>query len=239
VMRSSAAVLVTTSWRAEWLRSRRWLPSRPVAFAPVFSNLPPPAGKAHPDGRPPAVGLFGYNLRPTAIALVLDALAVLQREGVKAQLLLIGAPGPDSPVARAWLEQARARHLEHAPVFSGTLPAQELSDRLAECEVLLYAEPAGPMSRKGTLAASLASGRPVLALDGPRTWRELVAADAAVVVAPRLDALAEALSRLLTDAQERESFGARGRAFAAQTMTPAYTAGVLRAAIAEILGAGS
>ncbi len=108
--------------------------------------------------------------------------------------------------AGAW---ARAR-----AEFSDTLPAQDLSDALAACDLLLFADTAGPSSRKGTLAASLASGRPVLAIDGPRRWLELVWAEAASVVEPTAPALADAMEELLGDRAAREALGARGRAFA-------------------------
>jgi glycosyltransferase involved in cell wall biosynthesis len=239
LMRASAAALVTTEWRAEWLASRAWLPSRRLAVAPIFSNLPPPGATARPHGPVPVVGLFGYAYEPATVALVLDALRALERAGIDAQLLLIGAPGAASPAAREWLDGALARGFAREPGFSGTLPAQELSDRLAACDVLLSAEPSGPTSRKTTLAASLASGRPVLALDGPRTWRELIAADAAIAVQPSANAFAGALADLLADGQRRESLGARGRAFAAQTMTSAHSAQVLAGLLEGVLSAGS
>ena len=66
--------------------------------------------------------------------------------------------------------------------FSGPLPAQDLSDELAACDLLLFADDPGPSSRKGTLAASLASARPVIAIDGPQGWSELAEAGAVRVV---------------------------------------------------------
>src|SRR5262245_2104563 len=44
VMRASDALLTTTDFQADWLRSRPWLARRPIAVAPVFSNLPAPSG---------------------------------------------------------------------------------------------------------------------------------------------------------------------------------------------------
>jgi len=239
LMRASAAAMVSTDWRAEWLASRAWLPSRRLAVAPIFSNLPPPAATTRAHGSTPLVGLFGYTYEPATVALVLDAMQRLEQGGVEAQLLLIGAPGGDSPVAREWLDGARARGLAREPGFSGTLPAQEVSNRLAACDVLLSAEPSGPTSRKTTLAASLAAGRPVLALDGPRTWGELIASDAALVVQPRADALAAGLAELLADEELREGLGARGRAFAARTMTSAHSAQLLAGLLEDLLSAGS
>ncbi len=151
------------------------------------------------------VGLFGYSYQGAAVALVLDAIAGLRDRGLDVALLLLGAPGRGSSVAEMWLQAARARDVAHALCFSGTLGAQELSNALAGCEILLFADASGPSSRKGTLAASLASGRPVIAIDGPRRWSELIDADAAHVVAPTAHALAEAIHALLADEDLREA----------------------------------
>ncbi len=231
VMRACAAAVVTIDERADWLTSRVWLPRRPVAVAPVFSNLPAPSPARDGTPRSPVIGVFGYSYEGAARALILDAVRVLAGRGVRVELRLLGAPGSASAQAQAWLDGARERGLKDALSFSGTLPAQEMSDALAACEMLLFADAAGPTSRKGSLAASLASGRPVLALDGPSTWRDLVAADAIRVVDPAPDALAGAVEALLDDEPAREALGARGRGFAEDTM------GVKRSAllITEIL----
>jgi glycosyltransferase involved in cell wall biosynthesis len=218
VMRRSSAAVVTADFRAEWLNSRVWLPRRPVVVAPVFSNLPPPSGGSHPDRGGHAVGLFGYGYEGAAVSLVLDAVRLLEDRGVRLRLNLLGAPGRDSPAAEGWLEGARTRGVAHALSFSGTLSAQDLSDTLAACDVLLSAEPTGPTSRKTTLAASLASGRPVVALDGPRRWPELIRSQAALVVRPTAAALADGIADLLQDEGRRRTLGARGSAFARQMM---------------------
>ena len=254
VMRGSAAVLLTTDFRARWLASRPWLPRRAAAVAPVFSNLPPPV-----DGSPlacadprstlagslpvpvpahlppalteplghraqPVLGLFGYSYQGAALSLVLDAIVLLSKGGVAPRLVLLGAPGRTSAVAGTWVREARARGIEHALEFSDTLPAQDLSNALAACDLLLFADAAGPSSRKGTLAASLASGRPVLAIDGPRRWLELVWAEAAAVVEPTAPALANAIRELLADDDAHETLGARGRVFAEERMGVGRTA---------------
>jgi glycosyltransferase involved in cell wall biosynthesis len=223
LVRDSAALLVTAPFRAEWLESRRWLPRRRTAVAPVFSNLPAPSDERSGRERPassdsPLLGLFGYAYEGAALSLVLDGLRVLRDRGVHARLRLLGAPGPGSPAAEAWSEGARSREIESALSFSGVLPAQDLSDALAACDVLLHAEPMGPTARKGTLAASLASGRPVVAIDGPLRWSELIESEAALVVAPSTDAWADAVGALLESVDSREALGARGREFAERAM---------------------
>jgi glycosyltransferase involved in cell wall biosynthesis len=241
VVRCSDALVTTTDFQAEWLASRSWLAKRPVAVAPVFSNLPPPAalppaGPRQGDSAMASIGLFGYAYGRATIALVVEALRGLQERDVEVQLRLLGAPGRSSVAGEAWLTAARDAGLVRTPSFSGTLAAQQLSDALAACELLLFVDPLGPNSRKTTLAASLTAGRPVLALDGPRRWRELADAGAAEIVQPTARALAEALGGLLSDAQRREQLAAQGRAFAEQSMSPTRAARTIAALLRDIAG---
>jgi glycosyltransferase involved in cell wall biosynthesis len=266
VMRASAAVLVTTRQRAAWLQSRPWLVQRPVAVAPVFSNLPPASVTPRQDREVhegeirggevresetrevearkvearegDVLGLFGYSFDRATVALVLDSLRLLHEHGLPARLLLLGAPGASSAPGRRWLEQARERGVGVALEFSGMLSAQELSNRLAACDILLFADPIGPTSRKTTLAASLASGRPVIALDGPQRWPELIEFGAARIVTSRADALADALRELLADASLRESRGARGREFA-ERVGLSHSARIVADLLAEVVDQAS
>ncbi|HYM46656.1 MAG TPA: glycosyltransferase [Solirubrobacteraceae bacterium] len=235
VMRASAAVLVTTDFRAEYLTSRRWLARRPLAIAPVFSTLPPPVPRARPDRDGSVLGLFGYAYDSHAISLVLDALRLLKERGSHVRLVLLGAPGRESALAEAWLKAAGARDLTQALSFAGPFAAQDLSNALAACDVLLFADTAGPSSRKTTLAGSLASGRPVIAVDGPRTWSELVELEAARIVQPSAAALADAIAALLGDVGLREALGARGRAFAEERMGVAQSATVVTELLGKVL----
>jgi glycosyltransferase involved in cell wall biosynthesis len=224
VMRASSAIVVTADFRAAWLKRQPLLAKREAVLAPVFSNLPPPAPD-RPAQRRPSVGLFGYSYEGTAQTLVLDAMARLHEQGIPAELHLLGAPGQDSATGRQWSQAAQARGLADALRFTGIVGAQELSDALAGCDVLLFADAPGPTSRKTTLAASLASGRPVVAL----------------VVAPSADALADAISGLLHDDDRRERLGARGRLFAREAMSveraASAVAHLLRRAVARAGGA--
>src|SRR5438874_306765 len=189
LMRSARAAMVTADFQSSWLASRHWLPSRALAVTPVFSNLPPPSGSSRPRDGGPLMGIFGYSYESIDRSIVLDALRIIRADGVAARLRLLGAPGPSSESGERWLELAGERSLAGALTFSGPLPAQALSDELAACDVLRFADSAGPSSRKGSLAAALASGRPVVAIDGHNTWDELIRADVARVVEPSARAL--------------------------------------------------
>jgi glycosyltransferase involved in cell wall biosynthesis len=239
VMRASDALVTTTDFQAEWLASRRRLAKRPLAVAPVFSNLPvsaAPAALPHGHSAAPAIGLFGYSYGRETIGLVVAALRLLQDRGVDARLELLGAPGERSAAGEAWLAAAREAGLSRAPSFSGLLAAQRLADALGACELLLFVDPLGPNSRKTTLAASLASGRPVLALDGPRRWGELAAVRAAELVPPRPQTVSDALAGLLGDAQARAQLGARGQAFAEQRMSAPRAARTIAALLRDVAG---
>ncbi len=237
VMRASVAALVTIDARAHWLGSRVWLSRRPVTFAPVFSSLPPPSAGASADPQPASLGLFGYSHEGSAVALVLDALRLLHDRGRTVGLTLLGAPGRDSSVGRAWLEGARTRALGPVLSFSGQLGVQELSDALAACELLVFADAAGPSSRKTTLAASLASGSAVVAIDGPLRWSELTDAQAVHLVSPSATALADGLDLLLGDERRRDALAERGRAFAAGQMSVARSARAVAAVLERVLAA--
>jgi glycosyltransferase involved in cell wall biosynthesis len=236
VIRASSAVIVTAEVRARWLASRPWLPRRPTLLAPVFSNLPAPLAPAPAPRELPVLGIFGYAYQGAAVDLVLDAVGALRRRGVEVALMLLGAPGASSPPGQMWLEGSRRRGLQESLSFSGRLPAQELSDALAGCDVLLFADTGGPTSRKGTLAGSLASGRPLVAIDGPQAWPALLDAGALRVARPNPDALADAVAELLADADAREALGSRGRAFAEGEMGIARTAAAVTKAAAAVLG---
>jgi glycosyltransferase involved in cell wall biosynthesis len=105
--------------------------------------------------------------------------------------------------------------------------------------MLLFADVAGPSSRKTTLAGALASGRPVIAVDGPRTWSELVQSEAAWVVRRSAPAIADAIATLLADERRREALGARGREFAAQSMGVTRSVEVVTKLLHEVTGGGS
>ncbi len=231
LVRASDAAIVTMDRRERWLASRRWLARRPLACAPVFSNLPPARPLAPEPG---LLGLFGYAYAGVKLELVLDALGRLRERGEAARLVLLGSPGEDSPHSARWRAAADERGLGALLQFSGVLPAQQLADALAGCEVLLSAAWQGPTSSRGSIAASLASGRPLVAIDGPRTWAELAAQGAARVVAPSSSALAQALGEVLADGALRAALQARGSAFYESRMSLARSAELTALMLGEL-----
>jgi glycosyltransferase involved in cell wall biosynthesis len=236
VVRASTALILTADFQHEWVASRPWLPRRRAVVAPVFSNLPPTGAGPPADRARPVLGLFGYSAEGAAVALTLDAVRLLRDRGTPVELSLLGAPGRDSAAGEMWLAAARVRDVGDALSFSGILEPQALADALASCEALLFAETAGPTTRKTTLASSLASGRPVVAIDGPRCWSELARSDAARIVQPTAPALASAIEETLADERLRETLGARGGAFARERMSAMGNARIVGALLEEVLG---
>lgn len=235
VVARSSILIVTTQQRADWISSRRWLPRRRVAVAPVFSNLPPARSRTRATQMGSRIGLFGYAQETVALEMLLDTLSALRETIPEVRLLLVGAPGADSPQGRRVGDLARHRGLEDAVEFTGLMPAQALADALADCDVLLFADTDGPSSRRTTLAASLASGRPVVVLDGPNTWDVLVRERATALVEPTSAALAETVRQLLADPPAANALGRRGRTFADRNMSLDQTAAVVLRALRAVV----
>jgi glycosyltransferase involved in cell wall biosynthesis len=233
VVSRSAGLVVTTEERAGWFASKRWLARRPTVVAPVFSNLPAPSPNHRPQRSGRLVGLFGYSYQGAAMAVVLDGLRLLADRGIELDLRLAGGPGRSSAAGGSWLTAASERGLGERVSFTEILPAPELVESLAECDVLLFADTPGPSSRKGTLAGSLASGRPLLALDGPQRWGAMIEAGAAEVIEPSAEALAVGLEELLADEPRREALGERGRAFA-EAMGAGHSGEVVESLLEEV-----
>lgn len=234
VMRTASAAVVTMDSRARWLQTRAWLPRRQVVVTPVFSNLPAPAATVAAPADGQTVGLFGYASDDTAVSLVLDAFASVRVGRPATRLSLLGAPGAESAAGKRWMEQARIRGVEDALSFSGVLSPHGLSDALAGCDLLLFAERAGPSSRKTTLAASLAAGKPLVAIDGPSCWAELAQAGAARVVEPSTQALAHAMLEFLSDRALSATLATRGGTFASERMTARRAAASLAALVSAV-----
>jgi glycosyltransferase involved in cell wall biosynthesis len=206
-----------------------------VVVAPVFSNLPPPVHGTAVERDPKVIGLFGYGYDGAAVTLMVRAVQRLAAQGANVRLMLFGVAGRSATVAEACLAAARSRNIESLLSISGFQPAQELSNALAACDVLLFPDRYGPTSRKGTLAAAIASGTPVVALEGPGTWPDLVEADAVQLARPTPEAVADATRALLEDADGRAALGMRGRVFAEGHMSLARSAQTVVALLEDVI----
>ena len=224
IVRAACGCVVTTEERERWLDSRRWLPDRPTLFVPVHANVAEVAAPPRADG-PPRVGVFGFRRDTIPPADVVGCLPG------GATLVLVGAPGPGSPEADEWRAAAAAAGVPLE--LTGVLNPSELSAALHSLDVVLVTDPRGPSSRRGTLAAVLAHGRPIVAVNGPETWRALVDEDALVAV-PAAE-LGAATAGLVADEPERAALGRRARAFHDEHLAPDLIARSLVSFVKELL----
>jgi len=139
----------------------------------------------------------------------------------------LGAAEVTSPGARPWLEMGAAAGIGDRIEFTGVVDAEELSRRLRACDLIVFVNEEGPSSRKTTLAAAMAHGMPIVALDGPEQWRELRDARAVEISPPRAAALSAVVGGLLADDRRRQELAARARAFYEDHMTLASVADAL------------
>ncbi|MGO9959539.1 MAG: glycosyltransferase [Solirubrobacteraceae bacterium] len=150
------------------------------------------------------VTLFGRSNPSRALGYAEVAVAALARTHGASSLVVLNL-GADSPPIRvpAGLEQ----------LIPGALHERDLSRHLSASDVVLLPFTDGITTRRTTLMAALAHGRPVLSLAGPRTDSILREARDAIALTPLGDrgAFARAAVRLSRNADQRESIGAAGR----------------------------
>lgn len=186
----------------------------PMTWLPIPACLPEGTDAAVPprtqfvDGSRVLVGHFGtYG---PAVSALLDARVPLILDApTRPSLLLLGAGGDayrnhllaDRP---DWADRLHA---------VGRVDASVLRPLVAACDVLVQPYPDGVSSRRTTVMAGLAEGRPVVTTRGRLS--ELVWEETGAVAMSDVDDLAgfgAHLARLLAGADERHALGARGLA---------------------------
>jgi glycosyltransferase involved in cell wall biosynthesis len=150
-------------------------------------------------------GTFGVLVAP----LLAETLPPLLEHDGRRVALLLGRGGPEFACALNTAHPGlRGRLL--AP---GDLPPGQVAAHLAACDLLLQPYPDGASSRRTSLMAGLALGRPVVTTEGfysEPLWRE----SGAVALAPadRPDLAVAAAEGLLADAAARSALGEKARA---------------------------
>lgn len=223
VLRCASRAVVTTEDRQRWIRRQWWLPTVPVGFEPVFSTVgsgTAPGNAAPVGGLGTTVGVFGYAATRMRADIVMEALRILGSDGMPVSLRLVGAPGSDGAGGQRWRKTAADTGGDTEIVFTGPLEPQDLSRVLATLDVVVFPDDAGPTSRKTTLAAVLAHGCCVVALDGAGAWPALIEEGAVVVAQADPEDLASRLRALLRDGEARRAQGARAVAFYDRHMAP-------------------
>ena len=163
---------------------------------------------------PPAPGTVSFmyvgNLESyQGVGLLLDSLARAAAGGPPMRLLVAGGRDADIRRHRA---QATALGIDAVVTFLGPQPVSRMAALFETADVLVSPRIQGnntPMK----INSYLASGKAVLATDLP-THTQVLTPDIACLVAPRPDALADAMRRLASDPALRAALGARAVAVA-------------------------
>ncbi len=240
VQRLMAALVCRSAERAflatpEWEPLLRSLapPGLPMQWTPVPSNIPTTASaeaaaavrrQVAPGTDRLILGHFG-TFTPWSFEVLGSMLVELLRRDERRIALLIGRGG-DTCAERLRKENPT---LASRLIATGSLPDTALANHLAACDLLLQPYEDGVTSRRGSLMAGLALGRPIVASDGRRTasyWRE---AGAVRLVTGGTEAWVRAAEDLLADAAERARLGEQAAALYRERFAVEHTIQALRA----------
>jgi glycosyltransferase involved in cell wall biosynthesis len=231
---ASDGMVVATERRKEAVLRRRSAPHRPVLVSPIFSNVARDARHDYGLHDPVVIGVFSFTRsNDSDPAPLAAAVALLRAEGVRLRVRMIGRPGEDTEQGQRW----KAAFPEGVLEFTGLLDDEAISAELTACDLAVFCDPAGPVSRRGSLAAWLTHGVPLVAYDGPATWPELARAGALLLAEPTGEGVAGALRRLIADPTERERLGAAAEAFSVAHMQPHTVAAEIQTFFSELPGA--
>lgn len=221
------AIFTVDLAKATWLSGNR----DKAVFIPVGANLPGTSPIAIETttsrNRPKEVAVFcftgGVHARREAVDIG-HAVAHAARQIGPVRVVVLGR---NAQLGEAPLRAALANTGVELEVH-GVLPAELVEQRLSQTDVLLFVR-GGISTRRGSAIAGIVSGLPVVAY----SWRETgpPVTEAGVVLVPSGDreALADALTRVLTDdpyrAQlRRQSLSAREKHFSWDAIAAKYTA---------------
>lgn len=155
----------------------------------------------------PVVILPARLLWDKGVGEFVAAARLLRQRGVEARFLLAGEPDPINPasipsdVIATWVREGVVEHLGWVA---------DMATLLATCHLVCL-----PSYREGlpkSLIEAAAAGKPIVTTDVPGCREVVTSGDNGFLVPPRdVDALAEALARLIEDPELRRQMGARGR----------------------------
>jgi glycosyltransferase involved in cell wall biosynthesis len=162
------------------------------------------------EAEAPSLLYLGRLKRYKRVDLILEALALLQSQGLKGIRLRVGGKGDDLPRLR---RRASELKLTESVEFLGFVSEEEKRTLMRRAWVHLLTSP-----KEGwgiTVMEAAACGTPTVASDAPGL-RDSVRDGETGLLVPHGDvpALAEAIRRLVQDRELRETMGARARRWA-------------------------
>jgi glycosyltransferase involved in cell wall biosynthesis len=170
------------------------------------------AGSLAPRELPPAaearILFFGDWRRSKGMPELMQAFDTVRRRRPEVTLTIAGTPYPDAEPerVRAWA----ARHGDAVSLIDRYVPLEQVPDLFMEARVVVTPYVAG--SQSGVVHLAMSFGRAVVSSDVGELGRTVVHAETGYVVpAGDVDALAEALERLVSDPAAAERFGRAAR----------------------------
>jgi glycosyltransferase involved in cell wall biosynthesis len=181
------------------------------------------------------VVLFLSRLDPKkGLDLLLEACALLQKQGQHAVLVLCG-DGDKSFVAG--LRQAiEAWEIQDSVVWTGFLDTPEKYAALRDADV--FALPSYSENFGVSVVEAMSQGSPVIVSDQVALHREIAEGGAGLVVPCAVHELQQALQMLLTQTEQRQTMGRNGKRLAAQ-FSPAAVADRLVTVYQDLVSRGT
>lgn len=174
ITRGSHGLVVTNPRsRERLLRGRNhFVPVKIIPVGPTIPVIPTTEGErirlrsALGVGRAPLIGDVGITnvtKRPQ------DLLVALGRLDPSVRLLCLGGLPSQAPRWQRFLSTAQAQGLGDRVLWTGYLPANDLSRHLTTLDLLAHTAEGGASTRSTVLASALMHGLPVVAYRGPET----------------------------------------------------------------------
>ena len=191
-----------------------------------FSPTPEPAGD-------PIILLAARMLWDKGVGELVEAARILSRQGVQGKVVLVGDVDSGNP---ATIGEAQLRDWADEGVVEWWGHQDDMPEILGRCHVVVLPSYGEGVSR--TLIEAAAAGRPIVASDVPGC-REVVSHGKNGFLVPPKDprALADAISRLLSDRDLRTRMGQAGRDIALERFSDKLVNANTLQAYSSLLGA--
>jgi glycosyltransferase involved in cell wall biosynthesis len=201
-----------------------------LVFIPVGANLPAPESssitKPRNALRTPTIAIYGITGGKAGVAEMKHIAGAVEYVTAHAGKLRLLVFGRNSESAAGELHEALHNPLVELEI-RGLLSAEKVVESLHSSDVLLFVR--GPISsRRGSAIAGIACGLPVVAMEGPETAPPITEAGVALLSAHASHKeTGEALARILTDSDYRDSLAVRshqaqGKFFSWQAIAARY-----------------
>jgi glycosyltransferase involved in cell wall biosynthesis len=210
---ASERVVVTNTFRAELISGFPGVTNKQIVVIPVGANVlpefwPSPKAKKEAVFEITSFGIWS-SMRP--VKLLLEVIRELRFQ-YTLRLTLLGKVCSDGHGLDTLRTFMTTSEMVSTVEIKGVLTARELSDYLSRSDLFISTLDCGPSGRRGSLAAALAHGLPIVAFEGYERDPFFRNNDNIVLV-PKGDvsALTRAIRRLIEDDDMRARLAFRAR----------------------------